>query len=832
MSTNGLILTRAGLDLYNRTQTGEIITFSHVEIGAGEWNNNVDPESVTGLVDSRMSFQIQSATAQGDGTTLITIAFTNEGLKTGFFHRETGIFANDPVYGQILYAVDYSEGGVVPAYGGAYLAEEILRYYVKTGNAENIKVVVSNTSVFATQLDLEDHNTDTQAHPDIRSQIGALSPKKHTHTSTDITDLEQKLDAKSNIGHKHTSNDIVGLTASELDFLRENFNKLVTGAAIGTEGPMICVEHESFVLEAKGFVSGNYGTDVTRIANWSSAAGNLDAHAIHGGVRIVICGDSGTFYECINKDSRERTLLDISPLYGDVTWDFTIGNQYSFIVFKEDIDNKGDLVDIVEISPGGQSAYSIPESTKQIDPAADVDMSIPHSFVANSRNGSRIEWKNGILCGNSDKYIAIDFRQKCFVDVRPGMTINIEGVVGSCSNEEERNFDVGWGLFNAEQSSHFCTVFSDPFFEFRSDQIATEPLDTNQDGFIQPGETQEINMGVSSWTNKLNGRYEIIFFLYTSKTFPNEVSVDFSNAKITTDPDIIEKTIPASSSPAKIPTKEELLELCPVGSQCTLNTGYRDGGEWRSQLLSDAEYESVNGDIIIKASRIYDTNQSMMCFAHKKDCSWQRYLPGYPTGENLFVLSSVKNEFKVDVKSSFSGLGYDSEQQFRNDSDIRVGYKSKSRCARLAALPPNIYMDNRVYFLSSADISAGANLLYELIGNVPTLEPSPYMNWSYLQIGGDTYQKAGAAPVGNCFYLPRSPRFKETNAVVVWPGCFVREGTKRIGMYFKELILGKNGTYGDDYKLNTNFGYVRFDFDLNGNVYQFGFAEYDTGIPD
>ncbi len=177
MNTKGLILTERGKDLFNRAQAGTAIKFSHVEYGSGVLGDEVNPELITGLLEPKVTLPIQEITTPGDGSVVITVAFTNTGIAEGFYHRETAIYADDPIHGNIAYAFHYStDGGFVAAGGGAYIIEDVTDYIIEIGNATTVQAVINNMVVLATKVDITDHNADPEAHDELFKRLATGIP--------------------------------------------------------------------------------------------------------------------------------------------------------------------------------------------------------------------------------------------------------------------------------------------------------------------------------------------------------------------------------------------------------------------------------------------------------------------------------------------------------------------------------------------------------------------------------------------------------------------------------------------------------------------------------
>lgn len=177
MDTTGIVLTERGKDLMARAQAGTLIKFSHIEYGSGVWEDSVNVEQVENLTNAKLSLPIQEIKAPGNGTVVLTAAFTNSGLVEGFYHTETGIYAEDPIHGKILYALHYSSNGSYIAAGGtAFLVEDVTDYVVVVGNAQNVAATINNMVILATKRDIGDHNTDPEAHSAMFDRLATGTP--------------------------------------------------------------------------------------------------------------------------------------------------------------------------------------------------------------------------------------------------------------------------------------------------------------------------------------------------------------------------------------------------------------------------------------------------------------------------------------------------------------------------------------------------------------------------------------------------------------------------------------------------------------------------------
>lgn len=166
---NGTVLTTKGRNLQAKAQIGTALNFTKVKLGSGTLANGQSLESLNDLIAPVMTLTIQGMTTNSDGTSKITVLVTNNGLETGFYVREIGLYATDPQFGEILYSV--SNAGTLadylPAGGGAVVVEQLFELITVVGNATNVTAVIDTSLVLATKDDVITHNTSAIAHADL-----------------------------------------------------------------------------------------------------------------------------------------------------------------------------------------------------------------------------------------------------------------------------------------------------------------------------------------------------------------------------------------------------------------------------------------------------------------------------------------------------------------------------------------------------------------------------------------------------------------------------------------------------------------------------------------
>lgn len=175
----GTVITKLGRELITKaiaTKTG--IHYTRAAISSAKHPSGADLELVTGLAQHEKDIDITGYSA-GGGEATISTQVTNEGVTTGFYVYQVGLFADDPDLGEILYCIAEAEEHPdwLPAEGGAIGASRIYDLITIVSNVENVTATV-NPSGFVTQNVMETY------------VINYAAPIDHTHVITDITDYE------------------------------------------------------------------------------------------------------------------------------------------------------------------------------------------------------------------------------------------------------------------------------------------------------------------------------------------------------------------------------------------------------------------------------------------------------------------------------------------------------------------------------------------------------------------------------------------------------------------------------------------------------------------
>lgn len=148
-------LTNAGLTLLTNAQGGsDKITFTKMALGDGKVVD-ISVSSLTALVSQKAEMPIVSKKLVKEGTYQIGAYFSNEHITTGFYWRETGIFAKGNDGKEILYC--YVNVGDAPDYISVATDIRLEKYIYQTlsvGNSTTINITVNESEMLLTVADI------------------------------------------------------------------------------------------------------------------------------------------------------------------------------------------------------------------------------------------------------------------------------------------------------------------------------------------------------------------------------------------------------------------------------------------------------------------------------------------------------------------------------------------------------------------------------------------------------------------------------------------------------------------------------------------------------
>lgn len=103
-----MTLTNAGQALQTKVLAGATLTFTRIALGDGQLNGQpIVP--LTALISQKATVEVDSVRVVNTSTAQVAGFFSNADISTGFWWRETGVFAQDPDVGEVLYG--YTNAG-------------------------------------------------------------------------------------------------------------------------------------------------------------------------------------------------------------------------------------------------------------------------------------------------------------------------------------------------------------------------------------------------------------------------------------------------------------------------------------------------------------------------------------------------------------------------------------------------------------------------------------------------------------------------------------------------------------------------------------------------
>lgn len=143
-----MTLTNAGQALQTKVQAGAALTFTRIALGDGQLNGQpISP--LTALISQKASVEVDSVRVVDSSTAQASGFFSNADITTGFWWRETGLFAQDPDNGEILYG--YTNAGDAGDYIPTVEDTRIEKYIfcsIAVANATTVDITIPQSDTF------------------------------------------------------------------------------------------------------------------------------------------------------------------------------------------------------------------------------------------------------------------------------------------------------------------------------------------------------------------------------------------------------------------------------------------------------------------------------------------------------------------------------------------------------------------------------------------------------------------------------------------------------------------------------------------------------------
>lgn len=143
-----MTLTNAGQALQTKVLAGETLTFTRIALGDGQLNGQpIAP--LTALISQKATVEVDSVRVVNNSTAQAAGFFSNEDVSTGFWWRETGLFAQDPDVGEILYG--YTNAGDAGDYIPTVADTRIEKYIycsIAVANADTVNITIPSSDTY------------------------------------------------------------------------------------------------------------------------------------------------------------------------------------------------------------------------------------------------------------------------------------------------------------------------------------------------------------------------------------------------------------------------------------------------------------------------------------------------------------------------------------------------------------------------------------------------------------------------------------------------------------------------------------------------------------
>lgn len=143
-----MTLTNAGQALQTKVLAGAKLTFTRIALGDGQLNGQpIAP--LTALISQKATVEVDSVRVVNTSTAQVAGFFSNADISTGFWWRETGVFAQDPDVGEVLYG--YTNAGDAGDYIPTVEDTRIEKYIfcsIAVANATTVDITIPSSDTY------------------------------------------------------------------------------------------------------------------------------------------------------------------------------------------------------------------------------------------------------------------------------------------------------------------------------------------------------------------------------------------------------------------------------------------------------------------------------------------------------------------------------------------------------------------------------------------------------------------------------------------------------------------------------------------------------------
>ena len=161
----GIIFTDRGRNLQAKAQSGITLNFTSIAVGNGELGTSAIKD-LTALKNQVLTLSITKLKTLSGGKAVVGTVMSNQGLVTGFYWREVGVFAQDPDLGEILYCYGNSGAAAeyIPAGGGPDIVEKSIDVVTIVDNVTTVTATIEQSLVYETPAGAQE-KIDTSISP-------------------------------------------------------------------------------------------------------------------------------------------------------------------------------------------------------------------------------------------------------------------------------------------------------------------------------------------------------------------------------------------------------------------------------------------------------------------------------------------------------------------------------------------------------------------------------------------------------------------------------------------------------------------------------------------
>lgn len=166
-------MTTEGLNMIAKASSGnsqDRLIITKVKLGDGVSEGNI--RDYTDVISSKKEVTLAEWEDRGDGRFRYTFIYNNEGVKTGFYHREIGLFAKNGDSGTEK-LIAYSNAGSYPGYIDDETKEipyQRLMINIGIGDTDNVSGQVDVSNAVTIEM-LNEHDADENAHDNLIKRL-------------------------------------------------------------------------------------------------------------------------------------------------------------------------------------------------------------------------------------------------------------------------------------------------------------------------------------------------------------------------------------------------------------------------------------------------------------------------------------------------------------------------------------------------------------------------------------------------------------------------------------------------------------------------------------